>query len=283
MGQENAAKWKWYDFFIRTAQHFNFSTIVWDNGYDLLDRASETWRDPVIISVLDNAITGTKSTLPDSTTDVNATSQNTSAYVFHKAGERVIAQSVKYLVKGNSLRSITSSAGHKLGPSDYFFSLAGELTLSPSFLRPYFGSASPGLKEKLTLTFSSGTFLHLDLVVYSAPKLSQYTYSIQALNVTVNLDIPIVYAGLPMPATFKMVYADGTPIVDQFTANYPLLQQGRTNWGGGWNFNDTTVTVGAGVLSAIKNSGKNASVTVEFWPRDGTEKGSNSVSFMITQ
>ncbi|KAL9079214.1 MAG: hypothetical protein Q9157_001883 [Trypethelium eluteriae] len=83
---ETAARWKYFDFFIRTAAKYTTATILWDNGEDQLDRAAHKWRDPTVIDILMSAFAGVNNTLADSTEDANAPTQETSAYIFHKAG-----------------------------------------------------------------------------------------------------------------------------------------------------------------------------------------------------
>lgn len=49
---ETAARWKYFDFFVRTAAKYDFSHSVFDNGADLLDRSAHTWYDETVIDIL---------------------------------------------------------------------------------------------------------------------------------------------------------------------------------------------------------------------------------------
>lgn len=114
---EAAARWKYFDFFARTAAKYDFSHSVFDNGADLLNRSAYTWYDETAIDILINVAAGTVNSLPDSTTDPSATSQSSSAYLFHATGALVTDQSVSYILNGNSLTSIKNSAGTSLTTS----------------------------------------------------------------------------------------------------------------------------------------------------------------------
>ena len=114
---EPAARWKYFDYFIRTANKFKYSTILWDNGNDHYNRAANTWSDEVSISTLMSAVAGTSNSLADSTTDASATSQSSGATLFHKVGNPVLAESVSYLLNGNTLTAIKNSAGTALTSS----------------------------------------------------------------------------------------------------------------------------------------------------------------------
>jgi endoglucanase len=103
---DTAARWKRFDYIVRTAKAFNYSLILWDNGADDFNRSANTWNDPIILDVWFNAAAGVNNTLADSTTGASATSQATNAYIFHKVGNAVVAQSAIYLLNGNTLTSI---------------------------------------------------------------------------------------------------------------------------------------------------------------------------------
>ncbi|OBT80476.1 hypothetical protein VF21_00884 [Pseudogymnoascus sp. 05NY08] len=134
---ETAARWKYFDFFVRTASKYDFSHSVFDNGAELLDRSTHTWYDETVIDILINAAAGTVNSLPESTTDSSAT----------------------------SLASIQNSAGISLTTSQYTFSSSGVLTLSVAYLStPYGASSTSGIKDTLALQFSKGANLSLQVV-----------------------------------------------------------------------------------------------------------------------
>jgi endoglucanase len=100
---ETAARRKYFDFLGRTATKYNTSVIVWDNGDAYLDRATGVWREPELIDILQRAIKGESNSLSDSTTDIEASSQNSSAYIWHKIGNEVTDQTVSFLLNGNTV------------------------------------------------------------------------------------------------------------------------------------------------------------------------------------
>lgn len=112
-----AVRWRWFDFITRTAKSFNYPLILWDSGADDFNCPENTWNDPVTLDVWFNAATRINNTLADSTTDQQATSQITSASIFHKVGEVVYPQSVTYLMDGNTLTSVKTPTGTALNSS----------------------------------------------------------------------------------------------------------------------------------------------------------------------
>ncbi|KAF4624659.1 hypothetical protein G7Y89_g13512 [Cudoniella acicularis] len=206
---ETAGRWKYFDFFLRTAKSFNYSTLLWDNGNDEFNRSVNSWKDPVAMNLLFTAVKGENNTLADSTVDPAAASQFSSAYLFHKVGDAVVDQSATYLLNGNSLRDIKTSSGRKLNKQDYAFSAAGNLTLSSSYLSTLFSpSSAAGTKETLTLTFSSGAPLTLSIIQYTTPIISQTTFNLTTLSTANDLHVPIQYQGLPEIAAVKAIVND---------------------------------------------------------------------------
>ncbi|KAL1960999.1 hypothetical protein VTO42DRAFT_4887 [Malbranchea cinnamomea] len=102
---ESAARWKYYDHFIRTCDKYGFSSVVWDNGLDLFNREEHQFYDPVEADILFNAVEGLPKASPGS------------AYIFHRVGDPVAAQDVTYLLNGNTLTDIRDSSGTSLDSS----------------------------------------------------------------------------------------------------------------------------------------------------------------------
>ena len=256
---EPAGRWKWHDYIARTAKAFHYSLILWDNGNDDFNRSANIWSDPIMLYIWFNATAGINNTLADSTTDPQATSQSTSAYIFHKRGDPVIAQTATYLMNGNTLTSIKSSAGTTLTSSQ--FTLAGStLTLSQAYLNTLYNSTSPpGIKETLTLTFNSGSPLTLQIVQYSTPTISATTFKI---DTSTDLHIPITYAGLPVVAAVKAVLADGTYLADTWTKYLGPLQQGRWTFGD-WSCDSGTFSVDVAGLQVMKAANQMVTLTLE--------------------
>jgi endoglucanase len=145
---------------------FQLPLELWDSGADDFNRPANTWNDPVTLDVWFNAASRITNTLADSTTDPQATSQITSASIFHKVGEVVYPQSITYLMDGNTLTSVKTSAGTALNSSQYSMP-GGTLALSGTYLATLYKlDSAPGTEETLTLTFSTGTSLTLQIVQY---------------------------------------------------------------------------------------------------------------------
>jgi endoglucanase len=263
---EPAARWKWFDFIARTAKSFNYPLILWDNGADDFNRPANTWNDPIMLDVWFNAAAGVNNTLADSTTDPQATTQTTSAYIFQKVGEPIYPQSVTYSMNGNTLTSIKNSAGNSLTPSQYSI-VGGTLTLSGAYLSTLYNLTSqPGIKETLTLTFSAGTPLTLQIVQYSTPNVGTTSYKI---DTSTDLHIPITYAGVPVVAAVKAIVADGSFLADDWTKYLGPLQQGRWTFGD-WSCDKGTFSVNVKGLQAMKTTNQTVTLTLEvskydFW------------------
>ena len=257
---EAAARWKYFDYFIRTANSFDYSTVIWDNGLDLYNRTENTWNDPIAIDILFDAVAGKSNTLADSTTDASLASQNTSAYLFHEIGSPVIAQSVNYLLNGNTLSSIKNSAGKTLPTSDYSITSSGTLTFTAAYLSTlYSASSAAGIKDTLTLTFSAGTPLTLTVVQYGTPTLSTTSY---VVNDSADLYVPITYSGLPIVAAVKALLADGTYLADTWTVYLGPLQQARWTYGS-WGWDSGHFIVDQSGLETIAAANQTVTLTLE--------------------
>ncbi|KAF1841696.1 glycoside hydrolase family 5 protein [Cucurbitaria berberidis CBS 394.84] len=273
---ETAARWRYFDFFLRTAAKYNTATILWDNGADFLDRATHQWRDPVALDIYRNAVKGTPNALPDSTTDGSITKQQSSAYIYHKKGTNVNDTILPFHFNGNTLKKIT--APNKALTKDKDYKVAGEtITFSASFLATILTPTAPtGSLANLTLSFNKGTDLLVNVLRYSTPVLGSTSSALPATSA--DLLIPITWAGQNRPAAVKAVKSDGTFLVDDWTQNLPELQRGRMTYNGQWNWDGSHIIIKAAVLDAIRAAGKTTRFTIEFYPR---EEG-NSVDYTIT-
>jgi len=273
---ETAARWKYFDYFTRTARSFKYSTIIWDNGLDLFNRATNTWTDSVAIDILMKGTAGITNSLADSTIDPASTSQTSSAYIFHKLNDPITAQSVTYLLNGNSLLAIKDSSGKVLTSSQYTIS-GGVVTFTTTYLSGFFSSSSlPGIKETLTVTFSAGAALKVQIVQYDTPVIPTTSYKVQATD----LSIPITYKGVPKVAAVRALKADGTYLADDWTVYLGPLQNARWTLGS-WKSEDTSnLVIAASGLAAIQATGQTVTLLVEFFPRS---VGANAVNVTITQ
>lgn len=278
LNTEAAARWKYKDFFVNLVRQYGFSQIVWDNGLDHFDRTTNTWRDPVAVDIILKGTAGIKNSLPDSTTDQSATSQTSSAYLFHKVGDPVIAQSVSYTLNGNTLSSIKNKAGTTLTSSQYSISSTGVLTFTSAYLSTLYSSTTAaGIKETLSLTFSAGASLALTIVQYGTPTAPTTSFALSTLSG--DTTIPLNYQGLPVIAAIKALKADGTYLTDDWTQYLGPLQQARWTQGQ-WFWSDAGFVLYQTGINVLKAAGQTVTLTLEFFPRT---LGQNSLNLTFTQ
>lgn len=279
---EQAARWKYFDYLIRDARTYNITTFLWDAGSDLLNRSANTWTDPVAHSILIDAVAGISNTLADSTEDEAATTQQSSAYIWHRIGTAVSDTSLPYLWNGNTLKSIVGPAGALIQGKDYVVS-GTNITYNASFLQRYFTpspDATPGEVAVLTLNFSSGSFSYAKLVAWDTPVLA--TTSVAASSVGSNdLNIPITYKGVDQVAAVQATLVNGTILFDSWTIWLGPLQQGRATSGSQWNWDTGSVTILNSAVQAVTAAGADAIFTIEFFPRLGNSSP-NAVNVTIT-
>jgi endoglucanase len=216
-----AARWKYGDFIVREAASLGTSVMLWDFGDNAL-----AWPDPVAINIIQNAARGVPNSLPDSTVDTSATEQSTSAFIFHKVGDTVIDYELPFIFNNNVITSITADESAPLVQgTDFTFSEAS-ITFTSSFLSEFISpTAESGIKATLTLNFSTGASVTIQIVQWDIPVLSSSTSQAVA---GADLSIPINYKGLQQVAAVEIVLSDGTPLVDTWTVFLPPLQQARS-------------------------------------------------------
>ncbi|KAJ8116102.1 hypothetical protein OPT61_g2401 [Boeremia exigua] len=264
---ETAARWRYFDFFVRTAAKYNSSTVLWDNGADFLDRATHQWRDPVALDIYLNAQKGIPNALPDSTTDGSVTSQKSSAYIYHKKNSTVTDQTLPFIFNGNQLQKISVAANKKILTKNQHYTVSGSsITFKGTFLSTILTPTSPtGSLANLTLEFNRGTKLNVDILQYSTPVLGRTSSALPATSS--DLLIPVSWAGQNRPATIKAVRSDGTYLFDSWTTVLGPLQQGRMTYGS-WDWDANNIILRANVLDAVRAAGQTTKFTIEFYPRE---------------
>ncbi|KAE8858405.1 hypothetical protein PTNB29_07620 [Pyrenophora teres f. teres] len=273
---ETAARWRYFDFFVRTAAKYNTSTILWDNGNDFLNRATHTWRDQVSIDIYRNAIQGVPNALPQSTTDGSVTTQQTSAYIFHRKNDTVASVTLPFSFNGNKLSKI--SRGSRQLASGKDFSVQGEsITFSATYLQSILTpTAGTGSLTNLTLTFNRGAALQVDVVQFTTPMLASTSGALPAAGQ--DLLLPLTWSGLNRPAAVKATKADGTFLVDDWTQYLGPLQQGRMTYSNQWDWTAQGVLIKAAALDAVRAARQSTTFTVEFYPR----QPGNEVKYTVT-
>ena len=198
---ETAARWKYFDYFLRIVRKYNTVPMLLDSGAEFLDRAAHIWRDQVAINILMNATASAANTLPDSTENGTATSQWTSAYIFHQVGTAVTDQTLPFLLNGNTLKSISSPSKTLTANTDYIVS-GSNITFKASLLSTFVSSTTtPGFIVDLTLTFSAGASLLVNVVQWDVPVLGSTTSTAVSGS---DLSIPICRSRLYLPTLFPL-------------------------------------------------------------------------------
>ncbi|KAJ0418258.1 glycoside hydrolase superfamily [Aspergillus carlsbadensis] len=278
---EPAARWKYFDHIQHVATYYNIATVMWDNGNDHLDRTTGEWRDPVTPQLVVGTTEETANSLPDSTKDASATEQSSSAYIFHRANTQVAAQALPYLFNGNSLVSITDSAGAVLASgSDY--SVSGEnIIFSAAYLATkYTSSTAPGVIDTLTLEFDGGASSPtIEIVQWDKPVLATTSASASAVS-GADLSIPIIWNGLSTVAAVKALTTSGVYLFDDWTQWLGPLQQARATYSNHYNWGDDNVILTAAALDAVVAAGQTTVFTFEFYPR--VAGGVNTANFTLT-
>ncbi|KAI9042076.1 putative extracellular endoglucanase [Aspergillus affinis] len=278
---EPAARWKYHNQLAKAAAQFDIATILWDNGLDHLNRDAASWRDKVSIDILTKTTESTSNSLPDSTEDGSATSQSSSAYIFHKSGTQVAAQTLPFILNGNTLQSIKASSGSTLSKgSDYSVS-GSNIIFSATYLSKHFSSSTnPGVVATLTLQFSGGAASPtIQLVQWDKPTLSSTSASASSVSGS-DLSIPVTWKGLSKIATVKALTSSGKYLFDDWTQYLGPLQQARTTYSGQWNWDDKNVILTSSAIAAVVSAGETTTFTFEFYPRvNGT---ANTVEFKLT-
>ncbi|KAH8203160.1 hypothetical protein TruAng_002681 [Truncatella angustata] len=276
MQVEPAARRKYYDFLTSTATKYDTSLIVWDNGEGLLDRNTNTARDPQALEIILNGVKGVANSLSDSTTDASATSQSSSAFLFHKVGDEVADQTVNFILNGNTIKSIAAADGTTLEPSSDYTVSGGDVTLKSSFLAQYLSAdAAPGSKTNLTVSFSAGATANVDVVQWDVPAFSSTTSKAVSGS---DLVIPVTWKGIYNIAAVKMLRADGVYLFDDWTQYLGPLQQARGTYSGQWDRDGASVKITATTVAAVVAAGVDTVFTFEFYPR----VPGNSVNYTLT-
>ncbi|KAK7754404.1 hypothetical protein SLS62_003697 [Diatrype stigma] len=275
---EPAARRRYTDLVARTAASLDTAVVLWDNGLDHLDRTTHTWRDPHSLAVLINAAAEQQNSLADATTDAAATTQSSSAYVFHKAGDAAADSAITVALNGNTLQSITvdgSDSAALTEGTDYTATAEGEITFATAFLEPYVGSAEPGSKANLTLAFSAGATAGVEIVVWDLPVLE--ATSSKAVGGQ-DLLVPVQFRGLSYPAAVKMLRSDGVFLFDDWTQYLGPLQAAYGTWSGQWNWLGNNIVLTAATVDAVIAAGVDTTFTFDFYPRGP----GNSLNYTLT-
>lgn len=263
---ETAARWRYFDFFLRTAAKYNTSTILWDNGADFLNRATHVWRDEVALDIYRNVLKNIPNALPESTTDGAVTSQQSSAYIYHRRNQTVTDATLGFTFNGNALSKISNGSKQLAKGKDY--TVSGEkVTFKASYLSSILTPSSPfGSLANLTLTFSRGAALQVNVLQYATPSTPSASGPLPAAGQ--DLLIPVSWAGQNRPAAVKAQKADGGYLVDDWTQYLGPLQQGRMTYGNQWDWDAGHVVIKAAALDAVRAAAKDTTFTLEFYPRE---------------
>jgi len=279
LNAEPAARWKWFDYVVRTCKSLGITTVLWDNGLDNLDRETGKWRDRIAVDITMAVLRGENNSLADSTTDPSATTQQSSAYIFNKVGSSITDQALPFLLNGHTFKSLNVGSTTLKEGQDYTVS-GSVVTFKKSFLSTYLSAtAEPGTKANVTVTFSSGAPSQVEIVQWDVPTLKSYASAARAVA-SGDLQIPIVWKGLHRVAAVKITTQAGAYLVDDWTQWLPDLQKGRGTFNSHWNYDQDRVIITRGGLDAVASSGKNTTFMFEFYPR--AVGNGNTLNYTLT-
>jgi endoglucanase len=230
----------------------------------------------VALDIYRNAVKGIANALPESTTDGSATTQSSSAYIYHRKNETVGDATLGFTFNGNTLSKISKGSRQLAKGKDY--TVAGEkITFTSAYLKTIITPSSPtGSLANLTLTFNRGAALQVNVLQYTTPVLSSNSGPLPAAGQ--DLLVPVKWSGQNRPAAVKATKADGTYLVDDWTQYLPVLQQGRATYGNQWDWDAQGVIIKAAALDAVRAAGLSTTFMIEFYPR---EPG-NAVEYTVT-
>ncbi|KAI2625176.1 glycoside hydrolase family 5 protein [Xylaria nigripes] len=262
---EPAARRKYMDVVIQKATQLDTSVIYWDNGLDNFDRANKVWRDPQSLEIILNAANGTANGLSDYTADAMAPEQSSSAYIFHRVSDEVTEQTISVSLNGNTLESIATEDGTVLSPSTDYSASGGNITFTTSFLSTRFSEdAAPGSKANLTVTFSAGATVGVNLVQWDLPSIESTSSTAASGG---DLHIPVTWAGITQPAAVKMLRSDGVVLFDDWTQYLGPLQAGYGTYSNQWNWDGSSLILTAATVDAVIAAGVPTVFTFDFFPR----------------
>jgi endoglucanase len=239
---ETAARWKWYDFIVRTALKYDTSVMLWDAGGSFaLDAAGawSGWVDPSAVNIIYFASSGIPNLLAESTTDPDAASQSSSAFIFHKKGDVVQDTTLSFIwnetmPKDLPLWLITSVVKYNssenrnlVQDTDYVIN-GTNITFKASYLSTLFSNTGGnGFKANITLQCTRGANLRLQAYQWAPPTLGAVSSTIKNETAQNDLAIPISWQGKPQLATVKAQMLNGSYLVDTWTQWLGPLQRGR--------------------------------------------------------
>ncbi|KAH8834548.1 glycoside hydrolase superfamily [Flagelloscypha sp. PMI_526] len=273
---ESAARWRYIDVLVRTAKKYNMATVLWDNGGDFFDRSARTWREPAVKDLIINAQKGTPNALADSTVDGAATNQSSSAYIFHKVGATSVDQTLTFALNGTSITNVVLGTTSLTKNTDYTLS-GSTVTFKAAFLTKSGLNVNDavGVKGTVTISFSQGAALPIQLVQWNVPTLS--STSSKALSNT-QVNIPVAWKGIAKLAAVKAVTTDGVYLFDDWTVYLGPLQQARITYNGQYNWDSSNAIITSTSVNQVLALGKATVFTFEFFPR----VAGNAVNYTLT-
>ncbi|KAJ5803725.1 uncharacterized protein N7518_000028 [Penicillium psychrosexuale] len=269
---EPAARWKYVDFLIKTAASLDISCVLWDNGLDHLDRTVGVWRDSNSLSIITKSTESTANSLPDSTEDASATTQSSSAYIFHQYGTVVTAQTLPFIFNGNTLSSISDSTGSTLSCK---YNIHSFVLIQASFIYDNTGYYCHSNSEIL----GGDSSPVVQIVQWKAPTLSSTSAVASSVSGS-DLSIPITRGGLSTVAAVKALTKSGTYLVDDWTVSLGPIQQARVTYSNQYNWDDSNVILTSSAIGSVISAGQSTVFTFEFFPRDNGAV--NAVNFTLT-
>jgi endoglucanase len=126
-------------------------------------------------------------------------------------------------------------------------------------------STAPGSVANITVSFSQGANLLVNVLQWNTPTLGSTSSKLPATST--DLLIPITWAGISRPAAVRAKKFDDTYVFDDWTRYLGPLQQGRMTYGNHWDWDGSHVILKAAVVDAVRAAGLDTVFTIEFYPR----------------
>ncbi|GMK39414.1 hypothetical protein PCCS19_24680 [Paenibacillus sp. CCS19] len=160
---EKHAKWIYTDSFVRAAHKYDIATMVWDIGFDQLDRTNDVLLDPINTDILINA----SKDIADSFVSQDS--------LYLEDGKELNDQTVSLELNGNKLISIYDGTKKLKQGKDYTVS-GSNLTITKGYLSSL--TQDLGVGAHLRFRFNHGADQTLDLINYKKPVIATVEYTI---------------------------------------------------------------------------------------------------------
>lgn len=234
-GIEPGAVWKNLDWLLHTGYKYNVSMMLWDTSASFVVNGPTQYGDQTALNIILSASKGISNALADTTTDNQALTQFTSAYLFQKHGEAIKDTGLPFIWNNHKVLSIEQSlastgARTKLKANADYTIDGSNLTFKAAYMSKLFPeNALPEFKANLTLHFDQGADLIIRAVLWDTPIISQTTIKATTDLTQSDLKIRLQANGITgKAASMKAQLANNECLSDTWTKWMSPLQKCRT-------------------------------------------------------